>query len=419
MHLILKARMRTLKLEDQYSSVIGFKIFEGEGKAARQAKIDVTIAAKAAEELRKRSGEEGVMFLTPGYDQKGREKQRKTERWIPVADRLDGTKPTREEVLLEAEKLGDTFGIQLMNDGKSFKIRASTEKNEEGWRQLQNRQPPPTKRYILNKIPGTMPNDRIIPTLKATLGWEAEMVGYPRVKGRGRKAFKSVTVKAHDGPTADTLQIGDFLVSINEDLAPDIRFKAAEDPCDFYGKVSEKRAAEIITKDEQAPATAKIAALAYTLAEKKQQTFQPLSYYSKAAPAGIQTPQGGTSATTETILKEAVNAAVQAHKQTVVNAAKTEVLPILQQQKEQQKQLDQKRSENEDLVKTLKGFAGDMQKQAAEMQRQQQAMIDQMQNQQAAINGWFLTAQKQFQDKITENIALTHKKAKTEDEELM
>ena len=135
----------------------------------------------------------------------------------------------------------------------------------------------------------------------------------------------------------------------------------------------------------------------------------------------MQSPQGTTSTTTETILKEAVNAAVQAHKQTVVNAAKTEVLPILQQQKEQQKQLDQKRSENEDLVKTLKGFAGDMQKQAAEMQRQQQAMIDQMQNQQTAINGWFLNAQKQFQDKINENIniALTHKKAKTEDEELM
>ena len=182
-----------------------------------------------------------------------------------------------------------------------------------------------------------------------------------------------------------------------------------------------KKAAEIITKDEQAPAAAKIAALAYTLAEKNQQTFQPLSYYSKSAPAGMQSPQGTTSTTTETILKEAVNAAVQAHKQTVVNAAKTEVLPILQQQKEQQKQLDQKRRENEDLVKTLKGFAGDMQKQAAEMQRQQQAMIDQMQSQQTAINGWFLNAQKQFQDKINENIniALTHKKAKTEDEELM
>ena len=133
----------------------------------------------------------------------------------------------------------------------------------------------------------------------------------------------------------------------------------------------------------------------------------------------MQPPQVATSTTTGTILKEAVDAAVQAHKQTVVNAAKIEVLPILQQQKEQQKQLEQKRSENEDLVKTLKGFAGDMQKQASEMQRQQQVMIDQMQNQQAAINGWFLNAQKQFQDKITENIALTHKKAKTEDEELM
>ena len=77
-----------------------------------------------------------------------------------------------------------------------------------------------------------------------------------------------MTVKANECPTADTLQIGDFLVSINEDLTPDIRFKAAEDPCDFYGKLNEKKAAEIITKDEQAPAAAKIAALAYTLAEK-------------------------------------------------------------------------------------------------------------------------------------------------------
>ena len=63
--------------------------------------------------------------------------------------------------------------------------------------QLQNRQPPPTKRYFLNKIPGTMPNDRIIPTLRERLGWEAEIVGYPKVKGKGRKAFKRVTVKAN------------------------------------------------------------------------------------------------------------------------------------------------------------------------------------------------------------------------------
>ena len=52
------------------------------------------------------------------------------------------------------------------------------------------------------------------------------------------------------------------------------------------------------------------------------------------------------------------------------------------------------------------------------MQKQQQAIIDQMQNLQAAINGCFHNVQKQFQAKITENMqaALT-KDAKTEEEE--
>ena len=163
------------------------------------------------------------MSLTPGYDRQGCDKQKNTEKWIPESELYDGTKPTREEVLREAEKLGDTFGIQLMNDGKSFKIRSSAEKSEEGWMQRQQRQPPATKRYIVNKIPGMMPNDRIIPNLKAALGWEAEIVGYPRVRGKGLKAFNKVIVKANVDPIADTSYIGDFLVSINEDLAPDIR----------------------------------------------------------------------------------------------------------------------------------------------------------------------------------------------------
>ena len=53
-----------------------------------------------------------------------------------------------------------------------------------------------------------------------------------------------------------------------------------------------------------------------------------------------------------------------------------------------------------------------------EMLKQQQAIIDQMQNLQAAINGCFHNVQKQFQAKITENMqaALT-KDAKTEEEE--
>ena len=90
----------------------------------------------------------------------------------------------------------------------------------------------------------------------------------------------------------------------------------------------------------------------------------------------------------------------------------------MQQHKKQQNRLDQKHSEDEDPFEILKGFAGNLQKQALEMQKQQQAINEQMLKQQEAINGWFLNAQKQFQEKISESLAfLTHKEAETEDED--
>ena len=53
-----------------------------------------------------------------------------------------------------------------------------------------------------------------------------------------------------------------------------------------------------------------------------------------------------------------------------------------------------------------------------EMLKPQQAIIDQCQNPQAAINGCFHNVQKQFQAKITENMqAAPTKDAKTEEEE--
>ena len=157
------------------------------------------------------------MSLTPGYDRQGCDKQKNTEKWIPESELYDGTKPTREEVLREAEKLGDTFGIQLMNDGKSFNIRFSAAKSEKGWMQLQQRQPPANKRYFVN-IPRDDANDGIISSLEASLGWDAEIAGCARVRGNRFEAFNKVIVKANVAPIADTPLIGDFLVSINEDL---------------------------------------------------------------------------------------------------------------------------------------------------------------------------------------------------------
>ena len=55
-----------------------------------------------------------------------------------------------------------------------------------------------------------------------------------------------------------------------------------------------------------------------------------------------------------------------------------------------------------------------------EMLKPQQAIIDQCQNPQAAINGCFHIVLKQIQAKITENMqAAVTKDAKTEEEELI
>ncbi len=149
--------------------------------------------------------------------------------------------------------------------------------------QLQQRQLLANKRYFVN-ISRDDANDGIISNLKAALGWHADIAGCARVGGNGFEAFNKVIVKANVASIADTPLIGDFLVSINEDLPLTFESKPLRILGAFYRMVNKKRAAEIITKTSRLEQLHQ--PLVYSVAEKFQQTPQSCSYYSKAAPVG-------------------------------------------------------------------------------------------------------------------------------------
>ena len=155
----------------------------------KQIKIDFTTAGKTAEKLRKVSGGEGIMFITCGYDEERRREDRKNERWIPMAKQADGSEPTRQQVLEEARKLTENNGIQLMHDGITFKIRVPSGKEEEGWRQILSKPPPPSVNFVADGLPGSIPNQVIEQVMKETLDWEVKVARVIKAKKRQKEPF--------------------------------------------------------------------------------------------------------------------------------------------------------------------------------------------------------------------------------------
>ena len=92
------------------------------------------------------------MFITCGYDEERRREDRKNERWIPMAKQTDQG---------GGEKLTENNGIQLMHDGITFKIRVPSGKEEEGWRQILSKPPPPSVNFVADGLPGSIPNQVI------------------------------------------------------------------------------------------------------------------------------------------------------------------------------------------------------------------------------------------------------------------
>ena len=88
------------------------------------------------------------------------------------ANQADGSEPTRQQVLEEARKLTENNGIQLMHDGITFKIRVPSGKEEEGWRQILSKPPPPGVNFVADGLSGSTPNQVIEQVMKETLDWE-------------------------------------------------------------------------------------------------------------------------------------------------------------------------------------------------------------------------------------------------------
>ena len=132
------------------------------------------------------------MFITCGYDEERRREDRKNERWIPMAKQADGSEPTRQQVLEEARKLTENNGIQLMHDGITFKIRVPSGKEEEGWRQILSKPPPPNVIFVADGLPGSIPNKVIEQVMKETLDWDESRESHCQ-KQRQRSDKKSLS----------------------------------------------------------------------------------------------------------------------------------------------------------------------------------------------------------------------------------
>ena len=132
-----------------------------------------------------------------------------------MARRPDGNHPTRQQVMEEARKLTENNGIQLMHDGISFKIRVPTGKEEEGWRQIQAKPPPPGINYVAEGLPGSIPDHVIEKVMMETLNWEVKVVRV-MVRGKGKDSTKKAFLKSTARPVTDTIQVGGKMVVMRE-----------------------------------------------------------------------------------------------------------------------------------------------------------------------------------------------------------
>ena len=223
-------------------------MYEGKESGARQIKIDFTTAGKTAEKLRKASGGEGMMFITCGYDEERRREDRKNERWIPLAKQADGSEPTRQQVLEEARKLTENNGIQLMHDGITFKIRVPTGKEEEGWRHMLSKLPPPGINFVADGLPGSIPNQVIEQVMKETLDRDVKNARVI-VRNKGKEASKRAFLKCTGRPAADTIEVGGKMVVLRAQAEKDKDVDQQQEG--FFAELKTEEAARAVLKEKE------------------------------------------------------------------------------------------------------------------------------------------------------------------------
>ncbi|CAE7522665.1 unnamed protein product, partial [Symbiodinium microadriaticum] len=126
--------------------------------------------------MRKESGAEHIFTDTDAYDDAGKRWDRETEVWIPFKDKPCGTPCPRSEAL--ANRV-------------TFKLRVQEDKQEEGWKMLHTRKPPPSQKWMLGKAFSS-----------------AVQQPLSTKRGKGANAHWGVVVKSHGAPPSDIINLG-------------------------------------------------------------------------------------------------------------------------------------------------------------------------------------------------------------------
>lgn len=229
-------------------TVNSIRVHEGDERNRRVLKADTTLLATTATKLRATSGVEGIFVDTCGYDEDRKRRERQEERWIPLVGDSDGGGRSRQEALSELKALGgEHYGLHLNRDGCTFKLRVPSAREEEGWQRVHERRPPPHKRYVIERVPASIPFSELMRMLRSTIGWEAETTR-EQMRGRGRWATKRVTVKARGPPAADCLDLDGQTVNIREEVSFNNTRDEEAPSDDFFRGFDSVKAANTVLK---------------------------------------------------------------------------------------------------------------------------------------------------------------------------
>ena len=381
-------------------------MYEGKESGARQIKIDFTTAEKTAEKLRKVSGGEGIMFITCGYDEERRREDRKNERWIPMAKQADGSEPTRQQVLEEARKLTENNGIQLMHDGITFKIRVPSGKEEEGWRQMLSKPPPPSVNFVADGLPGSIPNQVIEQVMKETLDWDVK-VARVIVRNKGKEATKRAFLKCTGRPAADTIEVGGKMVVLRAQADKEKDVEQQQEG--FFAGLKKEEAARAVLKEKEPTQSMKDFAFRALSVEKQGPVWNSLQEDDEDMDENSEAGSGSFKECKETPLQIALSKSLE-------QKLKTELATERARHAEEMRETRQRLEEAQREILERRNMEAESQMQVVQTQAIKSVedvnmmmgrqLLDEMMSKQREameqMKAWFVQAQQECLQQLTE-----------------
>ena len=246
----LNARLVTLlgpaATEKQLSlTVNSIRCYEGKFKEAQILRADVTLLMETGQKLRKTSGQEGIHVDYCGYDEAARKLERDTERWVPLPAKPEPH--TRAQALAELSGVGQSehMGLHLNFDGVGYKMRFPKNSEDEAWKKVHDTLPPADKKFFIERVPATIPNEAVVRELKETLHWDVVRPSC-RMRGKGINARKTVIVWSRSSPASDTVDLDGTVVTIREQIILATKPISLDKRANFFGDFDQQKAADYI-----------------------------------------------------------------------------------------------------------------------------------------------------------------------------